>query len=109
MPAATRRKDRWWLSQAQPVSLYKKNIMCSEPAAPEMPSPFWYHENQISRTEILRRASKSTSYHEKSKSCDVGKQQELSNSFPDGDFWTFVTYSGKIVQIEGAGRVEWRE
>ena len=43
----------WWLSQAQPDALYKKSIMCSEPAAPEMPPPFWRLENQISRTEIL--------------------------------------------------------
>ena len=43
-----------WLSQARPGSLYKRSIMCSEPAAPEMPPPFWCPENQISRTEILR-------------------------------------------------------
>ncbi len=59
---------RWWLSQAQPASLYKKSIMCSEPAAPEMPAPSWCPENQISLTEILRWASKSKSYLEKSES-----------------------------------------
>ena len=36
------------------VPLYKKSIMCSEPTAPEMPPPPRCHENQISRTEILR-------------------------------------------------------
>jgi hypothetical protein len=46
----------------------------SEPAAPEMPPPFWCPENQISRTEILRQVSKSKSYLEKSKSYDVGKE-----------------------------------
>jgi hypothetical protein len=47
----------------------------SEPAAPEMPPPFWRPENRISRAEILRQACKSKSYLEKSKNYDVGKER----------------------------------
>jgi hypothetical protein len=70
----TRSENQRRLSQAQPGSLYKKSIMCSEPAAPGMPPPFWRFENQISRTEILRQASKSKSYLERPESYNVGKQ-----------------------------------